>query len=96
MPLSLRRIGQLEPADLTCCKLTIREIQLADDAKREAEARKVTEGQYRTKRRGKDFYSDDEDGSPRKKRWSRKQMRQRKIWKEDGLDKLGMSLNPHA
>jgi mediator of replication checkpoint protein 1 len=68
-------------------------MQLADDAKREAEARKVTEGQYRTKRRGKDFYSEDEDESPRKKRWSKKQMRQRKIWKEDGLDKLGMSVH---
>ena len=69
-----------------------REIQLADDAKREAEARKVTEGQYRTKRRGKDFYSDDEDGTPRKKRWSKKQMRQRRDWKEDGLERLGTSL----
>lgn len=69
--------------------MPLREVQMADDAKREAEARKITEGEYRHKRRGKDFYSDDEDGSPRKKRWSKKERRARKAWKEDGLEKLG-------
>lgn len=63
---------------------------MADDAKREAEARKIIEGQHRTKRRGQDFFSDDEDeeGRPRK-RWSKKQRAKRRLWKEDGLDKLG-------
>ena len=68
---------------------------MADDAKREAAARKITEGEYRHKRRGKDFWSDDEDGSPRKKRWSKKERRARREWKEDGLEKLGtFSLSP--
>lgn len=69
---------------------------MADDAKREAAARKITEGEYRHKRRGKDFWSDDEDGSPRKKRWSKKERRARKAWKEDGLEKLGESLLPRG
>ncbi|KAK4684866.1 mediator of replication checkpoint protein 1, partial [Tremellales sp. Uapishka_1] len=66
-----------------------REIQLADDAKREEEARKITEGNARTKRRGADWMAgdltDDED-APR--RLSKKQRRKRDLGKEDGLDKL--------
>jgi len=60
-----------------------------DDARREAEARKITEGQYRTKRRGLDFYSDDEDDENKPCRLSKKQRRKRMLGREDGLDKLG-------
>lgn len=66
-----------------------REVQQADDAKREAEAKKITEGQYRTKRRGIDFYSDDEDDEDEPRRLSKKQRRKRMLGREDGLDKLG-------
>lgn len=38
-----------------------REIEAADDARREAQAKKVVEGEYRIKRKGVDFFSDDED-----------------------------------
>ncbi|WVQ97004.1 hypothetical protein IAU59_004114 [Kwoniella sp. CBS 9459] len=67
-----------------------REIQMADDARREAEARKITEGEHRRKKRGVDFYSDDDDDDDdgKKKRWSKKQRRKRKLEAEDGLVKL--------
>ncbi|OCF43223.1 hypothetical protein I317_02931 [Kwoniella heveanensis CBS 569] len=66
-----------------------REIQMADDAKREAEARKITEGDYRRKKRGVDFYSDDEDDEDgKRKRWSKKQRRKRQLDNEDGLVRL--------
>ncbi|KAL7423541.1 hypothetical protein Q5752_001121 [Cryptotrichosporon argae] len=66
-----------------------REIEQADDARREAEARKVVDGQMRNKRRGKDFLSDDEEDSEvRKRRLTRKQRRARRLMGEDGLAKL--------
>ncbi|WWC88155.1 uncharacterized protein L201_003060 [Kwoniella dendrophila CBS 6074] len=68
-----------------------REIQLADDARREAEARKITEGKYRNKKRGKDFLEDDElssDDDGNKRKYSKKQKRARQLGKEDGLSKL--------
>lgn len=53
-------------------KLTVnREIEKADDEKREAAARKVTEGEYRVKRKGRDFGlsdSEDEDGKFKRKK----------------------------
>ncbi|WWC60580.1 uncharacterized protein I303_103154 [Kwoniella dejecticola CBS 10117] len=69
-----------------------REIQEADDFRLEQEARKITEGQYRTKKRGKDFV-DDESGSDdelggKRKRWSKKERKKRRLDREDGLDKL--------
>ena len=65
------------------------EVAQADDACREAEARKITEGQHRTKRRGVDFLSDGESDEGKPHRMSKKQRRKRKLDKEDGLDKLG-------
>jgi len=77
--------------DLAATKL--REIQQADDAKREAEAKKIIEGQHRTKKRGMDFLSDDEDDEEggKRRKWSKKERRKRRLEKEDGLDKLGES-----
>jgi len=71
--------------------IKLREIQQADDAKREAEARKIIEGQHRTKKRGMDFMSGDEDGEEGgpKRKWSKKERRKRRLEREDGLDKLG-------
>ena len=71
-----------------------REIAEADDAKREAEAKKITEGHYRTKRRGMDFFSDEEDDDERggkRRKWSKKERRKRRLDREDGLEKLGES-----
>ncbi|ORX34134.1 hypothetical protein BD324DRAFT_636765 [Kockovaella imperatae] len=68
-----------------------REIAEADDAKREAEAKKITEGHYRTKRRGQDFYSDDEDDDEhrgKRRKWTKKERRKRRLEREDGLEKL--------
>ena len=71
-----------------------RQIEEADDAKREAEARKITEGHYRTKRRGQDFYSDgedeegDEERGGKRRKWSKKERRKRRLDREDGLEKL--------
>lgn len=70
--------------------LTAREIAKADDAKREAEARKITAGEHRTKRRGRDFVSDDEedgDGYSRRKRnrWAKIQRKIRKLDSGEGL-----------
>ena len=71
-----------------------REIAEADDAKREAEAKKITEGHYRVKRRGKDFYSDgegsgDEGRGGHKRKWSKRERQKRRLDREDGLEKLG-------
>ncbi|WVQ65190.1 uncharacterized protein L199_003363 [Kwoniella botswanensis] len=69
-----------------------REIQAADDARIEAEARKITEGEYRHKRRGKDFLdgeeSDEDERGGKRRKLSRKERRKRKLDREDGLDKL--------
>jgi len=69
-----------------------REVEAADDAKREAEARKVIEGEHRLKRRGRDFLSDDEgdeEGDERRRaRMSKKQRKQRRLDAKDGLSKL--------
>ena len=75
--------------ELAAAKL--REIEQADDAKREVEARKVIEGQYRNKKRGADFFSDDEDDEEggKRRRWSKKERRKRRLDREDGLEKLG-------
>ncbi|WVF70952.1 hypothetical protein IAT40_005747 [Kwoniella sp. CBS 6097] len=74
-----------------------REIQMADDARREAEARKITEGDYRRKKRGVDFFSDDEeDEDGKKKRWSKKQRRKRQLDNEDGLFRLPGEQNVFA
>ncbi|WWD18187.1 hypothetical protein CI109_102636 [Kwoniella shandongensis] len=71
-----------------------REIEAADDARREAEARKITEGQHRLKKRGMDFYnSDEEDDEMKPRRWSKKQRRKRMLDREDGLDKLDGEAN---
>jgi hypothetical protein len=71
---------------LTCYS----EVAAEDDARNEAHLKKVVEGELRVKRRGVDFFSDDEDdedGKPR--RLSKKQRRKRKLDGVDGLDKLG-------
>ncbi|OCF56692.1 hypothetical protein L486_05546 [Kwoniella mangroviensis CBS 10435] len=69
-----------------------REIQAADDARIEAEARKITEGEYRHKKRGKDFVdgeiSDEDERGGKRRKLSRKERRKRKLDREDGLDKL--------
>lgn len=69
---------------------SVREIAQEDDARREAEAKKITDGHYRHKRRGNDFLSDEEDEETRSRRLTKKQRRQRKLEREDGLYKLGM------
>lgn len=66
-----------------------RQVEAADDARREAEAKKITEGHYRQKRRGNEFLSDDEDEDGKPRRLSKKQRRQRQLDREDGLFKLG-------
>ncbi|KAL1405186.1 hypothetical protein Q8F55_008811 [Vanrija albida] len=66
----------------------LREIAQEDDARREAEAKKITDGHYRHKRRGNDFLSDEEDDESRSRRLTKKQRRQRKLEREDGLYKL--------
>lgn len=63
-----------------------RAIAAEDDARREAVAKKVTEGHYRHKRRGNEFMSDDEDEDA--PRLSKKQRRQRRLDREDKF-KLG-------
>ncbi|KAK8865630.1 hypothetical protein IAR55_000775 [Kwoniella newhampshirensis] len=71
-----------------------REIEAADDARREAEARKITEGQHRMKRKGMDFVGSDEDEDDTKtRRWTKKMRKKRKLDREDGLDKLDGELN---
>lgn len=65
------------------------EIAREDDARLEAEAKKVTEGFYRTKRRGNDFMSDEEDEEGRPRKLSKKQRRQRRLDREDGLYRIG-------
>lgn len=67
-----------------------REDQRLDDQKREEEAKKITAGEARVKRRGVDFFSGDEDeeGKPR---LSKKQRRQRRLGKKDELMQLGGS-----
>lgn len=73
-----------------------REIELADDAKREAEAKKIIQGEHRVKRKGADFFSDDDDeeeGGGKRRKWSKKERRKRKLEREDGLDKLGEAQN---
>ena len=76
--------------------IACREIAEADDAKREAEAKRITEGHYRTKRRGMDFFSDEEGdelrgGKRRKltKEERRALKKRRNLDREDGLEKLG-------
>ncbi|CAK9782252.1 hypothetical protein CC85DRAFT_325372 [Cutaneotrichosporon oleaginosum] len=54
-----------------------------DDARREAEAKKVVEGHYRVKRRGNEFLSDEEDEAG--PRMSKKARRQRRLDHKDGL-----------
>ena len=75
------------------CLLTVnREIEAADDAKREAEARKVVEGEKRMKRKGQDFYSDDDsddDGKPRTKRLDRRTRRKMKDLNAQGISLVG-------
>ncbi|EIW72820.1 hypothetical protein TREMEDRAFT_58988 [Tremella mesenterica DSM 1558] len=73
-------------AELAAAKA--REIEQQDDEKREGQAKKIIEGEYRTKRRGADFYSDDDDDDGHPRRLSKKQRRKRMLGKEDGLDKL--------
>lgn len=69
----------------------LREVQAADDAKREAEAKKIIQGEHRVKRKGADFFSDDEEDETggKRRKWSKKERRKRKLEREDGLDKLG-------
>lgn len=68
-------------------------MEQADDARREAEAKKVAEGHYRVKRRGNEFLSDEEDEEGKPRRWTKKQRRQRRLDKEDGLFTLGDEAN---
>jgi hypothetical protein len=70
-----------------------REIEKADDEKREAEARDVIEGKHRIKRKGQDFFSGDEEeeNETGRKKWSKKMLKKRKLEREDGLHKLGRS-----
>jgi mediator of replication checkpoint protein 1 len=76
-------------AGLTCYS----EVAQADDARREAEAKKVTEGHLRQKRRGNEFFSEDEDEDGRPRKWTKKQRRQRRLERDDGLFKLGDEAN---
>lgn len=73
-----------------------REVEKADDARREAQAKKITEGEMRTRRKGMDFdfSDDDEGGGNKRRRWSKKERRKRRLDREDGLDKLGQSSIP--
>lgn len=66
-----------------------REITREDDARMEAEAKKMTEGYYRRKRHGNEFMSDEEDEDGKVRKFSKKQRRQRKLDREDGLYKIG-------
>lgn len=66
-----------------------RELIRQDDARMEAEAKKMTEGYYRRKRHGNDFMSDEEEENQKSRRLSKKQRRQRKLDREDGLYKIG-------
>jgi mediator of replication checkpoint protein 1 len=60
-----------------------------DDAKREAEAKRVTEGELRKKRKGKDFFSDEEgEEGEGKTRMSKKERKQRKLDFKDGLSRI--------
>ncbi|BEI87151.1 hypothetical protein CcaverHIS002_0704970 [Cutaneotrichosporon cavernicola] len=68
-----------------------RAMDAEDDARREAEAKKVVEGHYRVKRRGNEFLSDEEDEAG--PRMSKKARRQRRIDREDGLFKLSGESN---
>lgn len=68
-----------------------RAVAAEDDARREAEAKKVVDGHYRIKRRGNEFLSDEEDEAG--PRLSKKARRQRHIDREDGLFKLGGEAN---
>jgi mediator of replication checkpoint protein 1 len=73
-----------------------REIEKADDAKRQAAALGVTEGKHRTRRRhGKDFYSDDEsDEEGGRRRLSKKARRARRMeLRADGVAVLRESLS---
>ena len=76
-----------------------RELQAEDDAKREAKAKKIIEGEYRHKRRGEDFdfddEGDDETGLKRRK-FSKKERRQRKLDRVEGLQKLDGEENVFA
>ncbi|WVO13082.1 hypothetical protein L204_100692 [Cryptococcus depauperatus] len=58
-----------------------------DDAKLEAEARKIIQGERRKKRKGRDFYDSDDsdDGRGRRKRLNKKQRKVKEIRFQEGL-----------
>ncbi|KIS01689.1 hypothetical protein L804_01568 [Cryptococcus deuterogattii 2001/935-1] len=63
-----------------------KEIEAEDDAKRLEEARKITEGEHRKKRKGQDFYDDDSDDEGVKlKKLSRKERKRRELGRAEGL-----------
>ena len=70
---------------------TCREVDKEDDAKREAEARKVAAGLSRTKRRGRDFYSDEEDDEdqPRRHRLDKKRRKKMREMRKNDIDLYG-------
>ncbi|WVQ85692.1 hypothetical protein IAT38_007858 [Cryptococcus sp. DSM 104549] len=72
---------RLKQDELAAQKL--REIEVEDDKRREAEARKIAEGKHRIKRRGKEFGSDSEDEEGGKKRWNKKQRKALRQLKTD-------------
>lgn len=50
----------------------------------------MTEGYYRRKRHGNEFMSDEDDEGGKTRKFNKKQRRQRRLDREDGLYKIGM------
>lgn len=63
-----------------------KQIEDEDDARRLEEARKITEGEHRKRRKGQDFYDDDsDDEGVRLKKLSRKERKRRELGRAEGL-----------
>lgn len=68
-------------------------MEQADDARREAEAKKVIEGHHRIKRRGNDFLSDEEDDEEGRPRLTKRQRKERRLAQAKAVLELGDEAN---